>query len=262
MAFRIARAADSHAKLTYNDYGVEMESADNDERCRLVLELLRDMQARKVPLDAVGIQAHIKPDVPGVSDNVFGAGFGKYLAAIRAMDLEMYLTEMDVNEDDIVFQDVLVRDGVVARTYGKFLALALADLAVKMLINWGISNRRTWLNDGPMHHRKQPDRPQRSLLFDPQYRPAPAFLVVRVSFVHTWLAMMRRIHPWEVLDDPSRVPAPRQHGGCGRSASINTGHHTKHTDAGGSAKALLQCARLRHHRGRTYAEHTFSESGH
>src|SRR3984957_19098094 len=64
LAFRTARAADPHAKLTYNDYGVEYDNDDSAERRRLILELLRGMQKRGVPLDAVGIQSHVKAAQP------------------------------------------------------------------------------------------------------------------------------------------------------------------------------------------------------
>ncbi len=178
LAFRTARAADPHAHLTYNDYGVETDSAEDEERRTTILALLRDMQQRKVPLDAVGIQAHIK----AASPNTIGRGLREYIAAIQAMGLEVYLTEMDVNEDDIVNDDVAVRDAWVARTYADFLHVALANPAVKLMLTWGVSDRRTWLNDGPTHHRKQPNRPQRSLPFDPQYRPTASFFAIRNSF--------------------------------------------------------------------------------
>jgi endo-1,4-beta-xylanase len=175
LAFRTARAADPHAKLTYNDYGVEYDNADNAERRRLILDLLRGMKDRGVPLDAVGIQAHIK----AAQTDRIGAGLADYIAAIRAMRLEVYLTELDVNEDDITSNDPAERDRQVAKTYRQFLSTCLPDPAVKMVLTWGVSDRRTWLNDGPTHHRKQPDRPQRSLPFDPQYRPTPAFFALR-----------------------------------------------------------------------------------
>ena len=100
------------------------------------------------------------------------------------MGLDVYLTELDVNEDDIADDDPKVRDRIVADTYGQFLDVALADPAVKLMLTWGVSDRRTWLNDGPTHHRKQPNRPQRSLLFDSDYRPTPAFFAVREAFDH------------------------------------------------------------------------------
>jgi endo-1,4-beta-xylanase len=178
LAFRTAREADPHAKLTYNDYGVECDSDEQAERRESILALLRRLQAAKVPLDAVGIQSHIKAGSP----YRIGRGLKEYIASIRDMGLDVYLTEMDVNEDDLPFNDVAQRDGAVAELYLDFLTVALASPAVKLMLTWGVSDRRTWLNDGPTHHRKQPGRPQRSLPFDAAYRPKPAFFGIRDSF--------------------------------------------------------------------------------
>ena len=175
LAYRTARDADPHAKLAYNDYSVEYDDDEQAERRRQILALLRRMQQNKVPLDAVGIQSHIK----AASPYSIGQGLSDYMNAIRGMGLEIYLTELDVNEDDVQSNDIGERDKAVADTYRNFLRVALANPSVKLLLTWGVSDRRTWLNDGPTHHRKQPNRPQRSLLFDPQYRPAPAFFAMR-----------------------------------------------------------------------------------
>ena len=87
-----------------------------------------------------------------------------------------------MNEDDIASNVIEERDGIVAQTYKQFLDIALANPSVKLVLTWGISDRRTWLNDGPTHHRKQPNRPQRSLPFDAEYRPVAAFFAMRGSF--------------------------------------------------------------------------------
>jgi Beta-1,4-xylanase len=178
LAYRTAREADPHAQLTYNDYGVEYDNADNEERRRCILTLLRGMQTRKVPLDAVGIQGHIK----AASPFTIGKGLAVYIEAIRSMGLEVYVTELDVNEDDIVSDDISHRDRFVAQTYQDLLEVAFRSPAVKLVLTWGITDRGTWLNDGPTHHRKQPNRPQRCLPFDPEYRPTPAFFAMRESF--------------------------------------------------------------------------------
>jgi endo-1,4-beta-xylanase len=169
---------DPHVKLTYNDYGVEYDSDEDAERRTLILALLRQMRERRVPLDAVGIQSHIKAGSP----YKVRKGLTEYIEAIRGMGLEVYLTEMDVNEDDLTYNDVERRDQAIAETYRDFLNIALANPAVKLMLTWGVSDRRTWLNDGPTHHRKQPNRPQRSLPFDPEYRPTPAFFSIRDAF--------------------------------------------------------------------------------
>jgi endo-1,4-beta-xylanase len=184
LAFRTARAADPHAKLTYNDYGVEYDNENNAERRRMILELLRGMQKRDVPLDAVGIQSHIKAAQSGT----FGKGLADYIEAIRQMGLEVYLTEMDVNEDDIASDDPVKRDAIIAQTYTDYLRVALANPAVKLALTWDLSDRFTWLDNGPTHHRKQPNRPQRSLPFDRDYRPKDAFFAIRDSFDHRHVA--------------------------------------------------------------------------
>jgi endo-1,4-beta-xylanase len=177
LAFRTAHEADPQARLCYNDYGVEYDTPEQDERRLLILDLLRSLQAKKVPLHGVGVQSHIK----AASKAVIGKGLTQYLEAVRQMGLEIYLTELDVNEDDIAADDVATRDAEVAATYRQFLDLALANPAVKAILTWGVSDRHTWLNDGPTHHRKQPNRPQRSLPFDAAYRPTPTFFALRDS---------------------------------------------------------------------------------
>jgi endo-1,4-beta-xylanase len=178
IAFRAARQADPHVLLTYNDYGVEVDNEEDTARRAAILQLLRRLKAANVPLDAVGIQSHIKAAQP----HGFGNGLREYMAAIRTMGLPIFLTELDVNEDDIASNDVAERDRLVAQTYRDFLAVALAEPAVKAVLTWGVSDKHTWLNDGPTHHRKQPDRPQRSLPFDADYHPKPAYFALRDSF--------------------------------------------------------------------------------
>jgi endo-1,4-beta-xylanase len=178
LAFRTARAADPHAKLTYNDYGVEYENPNNAEHRRLVLDLVRDLKQRNVPIDAVGIQSHLNAAQPFT----FGKGLADYIESIRQTGLEVYLTELDVNEDDISSDDPAQRDTIIAQTYADFLRIALANPAVRLVLNWDLSDRFTWLNNGPTHHRKRPNRPQRALPFDREYHPKEAFFAMRDSF--------------------------------------------------------------------------------
>jgi len=178
LAYRTAREADPRVKLVYNDYGVEYDSNEDSQRRASILALIERMRQEKIPLDAVGIQSHIKAGSP----YSIGRGLADYIQAIRAMGLEVYLTELDVNEDDLAYDDPARRDQAVADTYRQFLHVALANPAVKQMLTWGVSDRRTWLNDGPTHHRKQANRPQRSLPFDAQYRPTPAYFAIRDCF--------------------------------------------------------------------------------
>jgi endo-1,4-beta-xylanase len=179
IAFRTARQADPHARLTYNDYGIENDSQDDTERRASVLQLLRGLQAAKVPLDAVGIQSHISAG----SKHTIGKPLMDFLAEIRKMGLEIYITEFDVNDDDVE-GSTEERDQAITAAYRQYLELVLQEPAVKSVLTWGVDDNHTWLNSIPSHKKKQPDRAARPLPFDTNYRAKPAFFAMRDAFDH------------------------------------------------------------------------------
>ena len=178
IAFRTARQADPHALLTYNEYGVEYDSDEDEERRMVTLQLLRRLKAANVPLDAVGIQSHIKAGSP----STFGQGLRNFMASVREMGLQIFVTELDVNEDDLLYDDVARRDRTIADVYRDYLTEVLAEPAVTAVLMWGVSDNHTWLNNGPTHKKKQPNRPQRSLPFDDNYHPTESFFAIRDCF--------------------------------------------------------------------------------
>ena len=178
IAFRTARQADPAALLTYNEYGVEYDNDEDEERRTITLQLLRRLKAANVPLDAVGIQSHIKAGQP----STFGNSLRSFMASVREMGLQIFVTELDVNEDDLAYNDVAQRDRTIAATYRQYLSAVLPEKAVKAVLTWGVSDNHTWLNNGPTHKKKQPDRPQRSLPFDRDYAPKEAFFAMRDCF--------------------------------------------------------------------------------
>ncbi len=174
VAFRTARNADPQALLTYNDYGIESESAGDEAKRQAVLLLLRRLRARQVPIDAVGIQSHISAG-PNFH---YGAGLMKFIASVRELDLQVFLTEMEVN-DRALPPTAMERDQAVAATYRDYLDLVLADPAVTALLTWGITDRYTWLN----HEDARADgKPERPLPFDSNYKPKSAFFAIRDAF--------------------------------------------------------------------------------
>jgi len=177
IAFRTARQADPHALLTYNEYGVEYDNDGDAERRAVTLQLLRRLKAANVPLDAVGIQSHLKAG----SQFAIGKGLRDFMATLREMGLKIFVTELDVNEDDLSYDDVARRDHAVAEVYSDYLGAIVAEPAVAAILTWGVSDNHTWLNNGPTHKRKQPNRPQRALPFDNAYRPKEAFFAIRNS---------------------------------------------------------------------------------
>lgn len=165
VAFREARAVDPHALLVYNDYGIESDRPDAEAKRQAVLALVRGMQRRGVPIDAVGVQSHI------TAGQMYGPGLKAFLAEVKAMGLKVLLTEMDVNDRELG-PDVAMRDRVVAETYASYLGMTLSDRNVIALLTWGITDRYTWLNG---EDNRKDGLHNRCLPFDEDLRPKPAF---------------------------------------------------------------------------------------
>ena len=167
LAYRTARSVDPHALLCYNDYDIESEAPDQAAKRAAVLELVRGLQQRDVPIDAVGIQSHIKAG----GNNQYGPGLQRFMQEVQAMGLKILLTEMDVN-DRALPADPATRDQTVANVYRDYLNLTLASTDVIALLTWGITDRYTWLNGEDARTDKLPER---CLPFDADLRPVLAY---------------------------------------------------------------------------------------
>ena len=167
LAFRTAKRVDPTALLCYNDYDVEGESPAHAAKRTAVLDLLRGMQGRNVPIDAVGIQSHIAAG----GDHRYGPGLQHFMQEIHAMGLKIMLTEMDVN-DRALPADPATRDEAVAAVYRDYLNLTLAGTDVIALLTWGITDKYTWLNGEDARADKLPER---CLPFDADLRPTLAY---------------------------------------------------------------------------------------
>lgn len=177
IAFKTARQADPKALLTYNEYGIEYDTEDEGKKREAVLGLLRRMKASGTPLDALGIQSHLRA---GVKDT-FGKGLTELIAGAREMGLQVFITELDVKDEDIDSNDISVIDREVANVYRDYLTTVLHDPAVKAVLTWGVSDKYTWLNR-PSQHKKNPDRASRPLPFDKDYAPKEAYFAMRDAF--------------------------------------------------------------------------------
>ena len=174
VAFRAAREADPAALLTYNEYGIEGESQADAAKRAATLLLLRRLKQRHVPIDAVGIQSHIRAhEMPA-----YGASLRSFIQSCREMDLEVFITELDVDDRSLPTQPEM-RDAGVAETYRKYLELVLAEPNVRAVLMWGVDDGHTWLTRTKA---RQDGKPQRPLLFDGTLRAKPALAAVTQSF--------------------------------------------------------------------------------
>jgi endo-1,4-beta-xylanase len=174
LAFRTAAAADSTTKLTYNDYGIELDTPDQTQKREQVLALLRRFKAQGVPIHAVGVQSHLSADGPQPGD-----GLVSFIREAKGMGLEAYVTELDVNTRKVA-GGIAEQDAAVARVYRDYAALLLKELNVKALLTWGITDAHTWLNETKSAWALRPDGArQRPLPFDDDLKPTPAFTALR-----------------------------------------------------------------------------------
>jgi len=178
IAFRTARRVDPKAMLVYNEYGIEAEDAASAKKRADVMALLRGMQARGIPVDALGVQSHLAAGSRQAfsPEFAYGAGLREMIRDVRAMGLKVLLTEMDVNDRKLPVS-VTERDIAVAATYGGYLKQALAEDAVVAVLTWGISDKYTWLDYG--YQQREDKAPQRCLPFDGDMRATAAFFAER-----------------------------------------------------------------------------------
>jgi len=170
-AFRFAHAADPNAILRYNDYGLEGAA----KRKRLI-SLIKEMQAQKVPVHAIGSQAHV--NVSTTYETMDQA-----LTEIASLGLPIHITELDVNSAqggqrgfgaNVADNAATTQGGLVAEA-DKKLADAYAGIfrafvkhrdSVKLVTFWGVNDAVSWRAQG------------KPLLFDGNNQPKASFHAV------------------------------------------------------------------------------------
>jgi endo-1,4-beta-xylanase len=88
------------------------------------------------------------------------------------------LTELDCIDKGAP-SDIAQRDAAIAGAYKRYLDVALASRTVTTVINWGLSDRSSWVVSGgdPLAKRDDGQRP-RPLLFDTDLKPKPAYFAI------------------------------------------------------------------------------------
>ena len=178
-AFRLARQRDAGLVLTYNDYGCEQDTPVDDEKRRRVLALARGMRDRGVPLDAVGLQGHLRPEDAFSAPKLAG-----FVRSLRALDLRVLVTELDVIEPE-TRSDPAARDAKNAALAHAFVSTVL-EAGGSAVLCWGLSDRHTWLNDEPIPTpdggARGPLGSARPLPLDAEYRRKPMWHALTRAF--------------------------------------------------------------------------------
>jgi endo-1,4-beta-xylanase len=179
LAHSTARAADPEAHLVLNEYGVEYDTPEMDRKRAAVLDVLENTRKRHIPIDALGIQAHLSVGRYPFSEQKLR----DYLRQAAAMGLEIQITELDCT-DELAPSDIPARDRMVADEYRRFLDVALDEPAVKMVMTWGLSDRYSWIvrhEDNP-EERRTDGTEERPLPFDRDLHRKPAWYTLAEAF--------------------------------------------------------------------------------
>jgi len=170
-AFEFAHEADPDAILRYNDYGLE-----NPVKRKKLITLIKSLQAQKVPVHAIGSQAHV--NVSMSFDTMDQA-----LTEMATLGLPVHITELDVNSAqggqrgfgaDVANNAATTQGGLVsdadkklADAYaGIFRAFVKHHASIKLVTFWGANDAVSWRANG------------KPLLFDGNDQPKSAFNAV------------------------------------------------------------------------------------
>jgi endo-1,4-beta-xylanase len=174
-AFRLARQADRDVPLFYNDYGFEQTDRASRAKRTAVLRLLERLRRDGAPIDALGMQGHLRAGRELDTEQLPG-----FLRAVADLGLVIYVTEFDVTDRDLP-ADPRLRDPLVADCARRYLETVLAEPAVRGVITWGLSDRYTWLN-GHASLRRRDGRSARSLPLDAEMQRKPLWQAMARAF--------------------------------------------------------------------------------
>ena len=173
VAFETAREVAPEAKLFYNDY-----DTTNTSRRTCMLNLVRDLKSRGIPIDGMGHQMHVNIDYPSAES------ITNTINLFADLGVDNEITELDMsvyNNSTAIY--TAVPAAVIARQGARYRDIfeAMRNLKGKItnVTFWGMADDNTWLKTFPITRLDLP------LLFDEQLQAKPAY--------------------WGVVD-PSRLP--------------------------------------------------------
>lgn len=180
IAFRAAHEADPNMELYYNDYSMS-KPGKREAVCRLV----KNLKAKGLRIDGVGMQSHNGMDYPDLAE------YEKSIDAFAACGVKVMITELDLNvlPNPEGFSGADINQNFeLKQKYNPYTAGLPADMAKKVndrwmqffkiyhkhrsqisrVTLWGISDANSWLNDFPVH-----GRTNYGVLFDRCYGEKP-----------------------------------------------------------------------------------------
>ncbi|CAM3820068.1 endo-1,4-beta-xylanase [Mucilaginibacter galii] len=173
-AFEYAHEADPKAILFYNDYNTE-----RPEKMERVYKLMKKLVDAKVPVNAVGLQAHWSLEEPSAAE------LRNTIQKFASLGLKVQITELDISIYPWEKERRALRPGEkgeytpelekrqIAKYKEVFEVLRQFKGTVTGVTFWNISDQYTWLDEYPVRGRKN-----FPLLFDTNLKPKNAYYEV------------------------------------------------------------------------------------
>jgi len=167
-AFRWAREADPKALLFYNDYSAEGMNKKSDA----VYAMAKDFKARGVPIDGIGLQAHLMLRSAG---NL--ASIESNIKRITELGLQVHITELDVRIPvDAAGKASAADIEAQGRLYKGVAAICLKYPLCTAIQTWGFTDKYSWIP------RTYPGFGA-ALLMDGDFQPKPAYVGLRDALI-------------------------------------------------------------------------------
>jgi endo-1,4-beta-xylanase len=158
IAFQTAHAADPKARLVLNECYIEHDTPSEIGRRAALFALVTRLKKAGVPLNAVGVQAHLRGNTP-----LDKPGMTTFLKQLQDLGVEAMITELDVDDIDVPGP---VIDQTVADKYREFIDLVGPYVRVITFEQ---------LRDDPSLPKRSDGLPHRPNLLDSQYQPTLAY---------------------------------------------------------------------------------------
>jgi endo-1,4-beta-xylanase len=175
LAFRLAAQTDPTAILCYNDFAIEYNFDWQERRRQAILQNLSNFKTKGIPIHALGIQSHLNA---GWNENFDAQKFRQFLKDVASMGYKIIISELDVIDRDLR-QKKEFRDRKIAQAYYQYLSVVLDEPAVTTIINWGLSDRYTWISGFAPRADGKPVRP---LPLDSNYNYKLAWKAIAKAF--------------------------------------------------------------------------------
>jgi len=181
LMFHTARAEAPHAQLVYNDYMSWERGTEDETHIKGVLKLLEGFRKRGTPVDALGVQSHIrllkKAPVAEIVRESEGP-WRRFLDEVVDMGYKLLITEFDVN-DRMAPDRMSIRDRMVADYAKAYLDVMLAYPQLQDVLAWGMVDRFSWLTGFD----PRPDKSiKRGTPYDANFRPKPLRQAIASAF--------------------------------------------------------------------------------